>query len=255
MNHPDVPIKGTYFREHGIHAVDQPYGLDHIASFDNWDDTLEALKGDMPYDGNVITPEYATLSNEMFTDIPAHADVITARIRQALDTTKRSEATLHLGTPTQGVSENGAKTWHNSVLSMRRGKIEAVTHKQTLLPAERIIGVSEPTGPEKRYMKRGQAVLICAELFLYAINPGNRLQREKPSQILAPAMWANPVVPGMNARQIEEAGGEDTYYRQQLEKVVGSYLMRELPSVRRVIVSDRGRPDLPPYNAVFDRAR
>lgn len=255
MNTPNVPFRANYFREHGIHAVDQRHGLDYIASFGNWEDTLAALKDDMPAEGNVITPEYATLP-EGIPNVTHHADLILDRIRQGLATTKSTDAVLHLGTPTPGKGAKGSEAWHNSVLSMRRGKIEAVTHKQSLLPIELALGVKEPLGPEQRFMRDGQAVLICAELYLYSMKPDNKLRDKKPQQILAPTMWAVPPTDGPNAYAKEmERMGEDNYYREQLEKVIGSYLMTSLPSVQRVIVSDRGRPDLAPYNAVFDRTR
>lgn len=257
LSHRDsVPINVTYYREYGIYPVKGSHGTDYIASFPNWGETITALKSDLPRSGNVITPEYTTAPDDL-TQLHAQAKLINDRIKQARDLTGRSDATLHLGTPTTSYDAFGRPKWLNSVLSMRNGKIESATHKTTLVPVEEAIGISEPI-KDLRTIKNGNAVLICAELFgmFFANNKNNVLRGKNIRQILAPTMWATPQTDNnILKRMRQEAGGDDNYYRQQLEHVVGSYVLRNLPTVNRIIVSDRGRPDIAPYNAVFDRIR
>ncbi len=244
-------MNATYFREYGMHPVKQPGGQDYIASFPNWDEAIQTLKTDFPSDGNVVTPEYITMPDNLL-DAHDATSLIDERIHAAAELTKHSDATLHLGTPTWRHDKNDEIKWYNSVLSLRRGKLASITHKTSLLPVEKRLGISEPAR-DLRTMKNGNAVLICAELFLYALDPKNALQGKNVRQIFAPTMWATPVVEGQNHSDIEKAGSEDAYYRQQLERAVGSYLLRNMPTVQRVIISDRGRPNLSPYNVIYDR--
>jgi hypothetical protein len=254
VKNDNVPMSATYFREYGIHPVKQHGDTDYIASFPSFDETIGALKSHLPYSGNVITPEYITAPDNL-SEIRNSAKLIDDRIRTAVDLTKRTDAVLHLGTPTHTTDPHGNTKWLNSVLSIQRGAIRSSTHKQTPLPAERTLGIEYPTEDRRRVMKNGAAVLICAELFLYALDPKNKLRDQNVRQIYAPTMWATPAIPGQNLGDIQKAGSEDTYYRNQLERAVGSYLFRGMPTVDRVIISDRGRPDVAPYNAIFDRTR
>lgn len=248
------PVDATFFRDYGLHEIknknDNP---DFIASSPNWDGTTELLRRHFPQSGNVITPEYATISSDL--DI-LHKDrgLIAQRIQEAIDITKHSDAVLHLGTPTETYDRTGRPRWLNSVLSIRRGKIESTTHKTTLVPLEEKAGVIEPL-VDLRRIKDGNAVLICAELYgLFIGNKGlGPLQNGGVKRIFAPASWATPIVSHPNTHTMhEQAGGEDNYYRKQLELVVAKYVMT-IPTVRQVIVADKGRPDLAPYNAVFNR--
>ncbi|MDQ5982218.1 MAG: hypothetical protein QG549_215 [Patescibacteria group bacterium] len=251
-----APTKITYYREYGIHPVKSRDSHDYIASFPNWDETIQALKTNMPTRGNIITPEYATISEE-FLQLTSHARLIEDRIREAKYATKHSDALLHLGSPTSFYDRYGRSRWLNSVLSIRRGKVESVTHKTTLVPIEEVIGITEPVS-DLRTVKNGNAVLICAELFgmFFSANKSKVLQGKNIRQIFTPTMWATPQGDNSVMDKIrQEAGGDDNYYRQQLEHVVGSYVLKHLPTVDRVIISDRGRPDIAPYNSVFDRVR
>ena len=250
----EVPMNATYFREYGIHPVKQPDGDgDFIASFPTWEETAHTLKSDMPDRGNIVTPEYITAPAD-FDASMRDADAIGEHVREAISLTKGSDALLHLGTPTPTVNDTGSPRWFNSVLSIRNGTVESVAHKTMLVPGEEKLGIESPDRA-RRLVRTGNAVLICAELFLYALNPRNKFSDSNVRQVLAPTMWAHPAIPGANLKGIQKAGGEDNYYRQQLEQAVGSYLLRDMPSVQRVIVSDRGKSDLAPYNAVFDRVK
>lgn len=226
---------------------------DFIASSPDWDSTLRLLKSEFPKAGNVITPEYATLSSNI-DFLRKDSRLIDERIREAVDLTMKSDAILHLGTPTETYDKRGRPRWLNSVLSIHRGKIREATHKTTLLPIEQVAGVVEPTADLRR-VKNGIAVLICAEL--YGLFIGNRqpeaLRDKNVTRVFAPASWATPIADHPMVQSMHEAaGGEDNYYRQQLELVVGRYVM-SIPSIKQVVVADKGRANLPPYNAVFNR--
>lgn len=248
------PVNVTFFRDYGLHEVKNDFDNPaFIASAPNWDETFQLLKESLPKKGNVITPEYATVSHNL-SQLHKEGRKINDRIQQARALTKKSDAILHLGTPTEAYDNLGRSRWLNSVLSIRRGNIDSVTHKTTLVPVEKEVGVIEPL-TDLRKIKNGNAVLICAEL--YGLFIGNRqpeiLQNSNVSRIFASTAWATPITDRPIALAMHDAcGGEDNYYRQQLELVVGRYAM-SIPTVRQVIVADRGRPDLPPYNAVFSR--
>lgn len=249
-----TPISATYFREYGMHELkNSSKDSDFIASSPDWDDTLQLLKSEFPKAGNVITPEYATLSSNIDI-LREESRLIDERIREAIDITRKSDAILHLGTPTETYDNRGRPKWLNSVLSIHRGKVREATHKTTLLPVEQGAGVMEPLADLRR-VKDGIAVLICAEL--YGLFMGDRqpeaLRNKKIKRVFAPTSWAIPITDHPMMRTIHEAaGGEDNYYRQQLELVIGRYVM-SIPSIKQVVVADKGRADLPPYNAVFNR--
>ena len=254
MSRNEVPMNATYFREYGLHPVKQAQGSgqDYIASFPDWEQTIDALKTDMPKKGNIITPEYITAPGEL-SDIRDDIGVISDRVREALDATRRSDATLYLGTPTMAKFPDGQTRVRNSVHTIHKGAIESTVHKTTLVPAEREF-INTPEH-DARTINRGNAVLICAELYAYCMQKDHSLQGKDVKQIFAPTAWAHPNDPSSNQISVERAGGEDAYYRQQLEVAVGSYLLHDLPSVQRVVISDRGLSNLAPYNAVFDRVK
>lgn len=249
-----VPINATFYREYGVHEVKSKQNeSDYILSAPNWDETVELLKTDQPKKGNVITPEYATVSSSL-DELRTNSRLIGERIKEAKASTKKSDAILHLGTPTETYDRNGKPRWLNSVLSIHRGNVLNVTHKTTLVPLEQEAGVIEPFSDLRR-IKNGAAVLICAEL--YGLFIGNKtpasLQKKPVERVFAPAAWATPIADSPSIHSMhQEAGGEDSYYRKQLELVIARYVMT-VPSINKVIVSDKGRPDLPPYNGVFER--
>lgn len=249
-----VSLNTTYFREFGMHEVKNKYGdSDYIVSAPNWGEMAELIQSDLPKKGNVITPEYITVSHTL-DELRRESRLISDRVKEAKALTEKSDAILHLGTPTKTHDDKGRPRWLNSVLSIQRGKVTSITHKTTLVPLEQEAGVIEPLS-DLRHIQNGNAVLICAEL--YGLFIGNRqpklLQQNNIKRIFAPTAWATPLVDNHITRTMhQEAGGEDNYYRKQLELVVGRYVM-SLPTVNQVIVSDKGRADLPPYNAVFSR--
>lgn len=256
MFRDSVSVNSTWYREYGLHPIKQGSGnTDFIASFPNWDDTIHALKTDFPKEGNVITPEYATLTNDL-SELHNNPRAINERIREAREATKYSDATLHLGTPIETPQRQKNPQWLNAVLSIHRGEVESVTLKTMLLPVELAAGVIVPS-IESRRIKDGAALLICAELYsLFFENKiPPKLANEKIDRLFASTMWATPVGDGQQFRHLhEEAGGEDSYYKQQLEMVVGAYTLKKMPTVQQIIIADKGRSDLPPYNAVFTRA-
>jgi hypothetical protein len=253
MNRDQVSMETTYFREYGMHHVPSLEGADHIVSFPQWSDTLDALKKHMPHDGHVVTTDYSTI--EDWSEIPDQPEVITERIRQAKELTMRTGAVLHLGTPTPAIDPTtGENYWHNSVLTIRRGEVKSVAHKTDLFPAEIEGGMREPLVDERK-VYLGTAAMICSELHSYSYSSQNPLVDQQPHKIVALTNFAVPLDPGKaQSAAVERAGGRDAYYRRAMEYAVGNFVMRSLPSVESVIVSDRGQPDLPPLNAVFRRS-
>lgn len=264
MNKPSNPeFKATYFREYGIHSVPNGSSEDHLVSFPTWDETADALKNNLPSSGRIITPEYITAPSDI-KDIEESTALIQDRIDFAKDLSRQTDAELYLGTPyktrTPGSNTEASRDiWHNSVLTLKNGEIIDTTNKEKLLFVEREAGIELPID-RNRTIRNGRAVLICAELYYYP-RRASELFKQMTTEIIAPTMWATPVgrsdgkANELNVHAIEHAGSADNYYRQKLEQVIGSFTMAILPNVDRVTTVDRGRPDIPPYNAVFERIK
>jgi hypothetical protein len=255
------PINATYFREYGLHDT----GLGEptfIASAREWGDMEQILKSQMPYNGEVVTNDYATLSDDI-TNIPAQMDEINQRIRAVKWLTMRTDATVHLGTPAVGPTGD----LHTAALSIRRGEIVGQTFKHSLYPVEVKMGMSAPDKPPNKtnlVRKNGAAVLICSDLIRV---PGHMSAYDKQmaTRVLGLTAWAYSDVGNatdkdyvkrneMLAMWIEDAGGEDNYHRNNLERTVTGFILHNMPNVRSVVIADEGREDLTPYNAVYRRA-
>ncbi|MFZ1360419.1 MAG: hypothetical protein WAS27_00075 [Candidatus Saccharimonadales bacterium] len=249
---PQSPFTATYFREYGIHSVDNGDSTDHLMSFPNWEETEIALKNDLPSSGTIITPEYITTNELSKETLERSVERINDRIEYARDISRLTDATLYLGTAlktqTRGTMVEPPKDiWHNTSLQIRHGKIEATHLKHHMLPIEEDIGMSAPERHYRRTVKNGRAVLVCADLYRYYFSPDS-LTSAVTSDVIAPLMWASPLKD--ERRRPHE---RDDYYRSMLETTVGKYVATSLPHVRRVTTVDKGRPDIPPYNAVFTR--
>lgn len=252
MNTLSVPFEATYFREYGIHPVTTNDQTDYIASFATWEDTIDALRSDMPDSGDVITPEYAAAPSNP-SDLTTSSDLMRERLREAMDTTRNSDATLHLGLPYHSRPSMGRSKWLNTVVSIHRGQIKGIVHKQTLVPAEIELGIKRPEH-ESRRVQNGRAVMICAELFLYPKTMHEYSRGKDLKTVLAPTVWSVPALPGEAENVMARTGVDrDTYFKDQLECAIGGYALRHMPSVRNIIVSDKSITDLKPYNAVFRR--
>lgn len=249
-------MKAAYFREKGIHAVPQRFeNRDYIVSFPTWGETLDALKNEMPSSGNVITTDYATI--EDWSEVPNHPEIIDERINQIIDMTRQTEAVVYLGTPTSVTDpRTGNVQWCNSALTIHRGEIKSHADKTDLFRSEKEQLNMHVPSVDKRKVYMGSAAVICSELYAYAYPSDNPLRRQNPRQIIGLTNFAVPTVSAeVMQRRFNRAGGEDNFYRQSMEKFVGSYVLKYLPTVNRVIISDRGQPHLPPFNAVFDRVK
>lgn len=251
-------FEATYYREYGIHEVENGSSTDYLASFPNWDEFSDAISAELPERGRIITPEYITAPDRL-EDIRTSAELIRARIEFAKSLTRQTDAELYLGTPyilrTPGnTTTPPGSTWVNSILKLQHGNVTGITQKTFVLDVEKEAGIS-PARTRERTIRNGLGVLICAELYDYPAS-ADAMFKALATEIIAPTMWATPA--DKNNPPTEAAfnrvGGKDNYYRSALELIVGQYTLRNLPNVNRVVTVDRGRPDLAPYNAVFTRA-
>lgn len=246
-------INATYFREHGIHSVPNGELTDHIVSFPTWEDTAEALKNNLPQSGRIITPEYATLPDDV-EDITQSAALIRERLQFAKELSRQTEAEIHLGTPYRLGNTATKEAWHNSVITLKGGMPASIAHKTMVLPVEQEMGI-QPYPIRDRVVRDGRAVLICAELYDFPYKASSKF-KEEARDIIVPANWSIPArgeFDDIRQRQIENAGGEDNYYRMLLEQAVTQDAFARLPNLDRITVADRGHSGNTPYNAVFER--
>lgn len=243
-----------YHREYGTKTIANGSSADHLASYPNWEETIRALRADLPQNGRILTPELITAPNN-FSDIPRSGDLIRRRIEIAKRLTTKTDAELYLGTPYQPHTSSGTPVWHNSVVALKKGHIIGITHKDTLLDAEKKFGLSRPQSQHERSVRNGSAVLICAELYDYPYHASPSF-KQKAHEIIAPTMWAFAADSSSAYNNaVERAGGYDPYFRGRLESTISADVLRRLQGVDRVTVVDRGNPTLgvKPYNAVFTR--
>lgn len=244
-------FEATYFREYGIHSVQNGDSSDHLASFPTWSELEVGLKNDLPDSGTIITPEYATFDFGDNKTLEESAALIQERIQFVKDLTQQTNASVILGTPyeihydTNPIKPPEIK-WHNAALEIKNGDIQTAHFKKGLLPVERGLGFSAPER-YSRTVKNGRAVLICADLYNH-INENDGLFKVTARDVVAPTMWATP----LNGTE-QAKGDKDSHYKRALEKVVSQYILKNLRSVDRVTTVDKGRPDIKPYNAVFTR--
>lgn len=250
-------MKATYFREYGIHSVQNGPRTDHLASFPTWNQLETALKDKLPSDGLIITPELITLDPvEEAGGLNMQARLIADRIDFAKDLTRQTDATLLLGTPQRryvpGTSavEPGRTAWHNAAMQIHHGEIVAQEYKSYLLPIEQTMGLEAPPATERLAKLGGAAILICAELYGLDFKR-NTLLREAAREAIALAHWATPA--NSTKTNLLPATEQDAYYEDALEHAVSRFTFPNLSRANRLTVVDRGRPDIPPYNAVFER--
>lgn len=255
---PEFTVK--YFPEYGIHSIPNGDSVDHLVSFPTWEETELALKNNMPTSGRIITPEYITTPHDI-SHISESTELIRERINMMKDLSLQTDAEIYLGTPYQRPVRTAVggyrQAWQNSVLHINQGNLTGITSKEVILPVEEKFGIEQAPRNRERIIRNGRAVLICAELYSYPDRPSINFTHNV-KEVIAPTMWATPV-DGVNdphtTKMIKEAGGPSNYYRKMLERTIGTVTLAKLPNVDRVTTVDRGTPDTPPYNAVFERVK
>ncbi|MDB5183528.1 MAG: hypothetical protein JWO07_209 [Candidatus Saccharibacteria bacterium] len=253
MNLPpreSTPVDVKYFREYGLHDT----GLrdpTYIASAPSWGEMEQLLKFRMPYGGDIVTNDYATMSEELWADVPGNMNEINDRIRAVRAMSMRVDATIHLGTPFRG--PGGI---HTSAVSIHRGDIVGKTYKNVLYDVERDAGLSDaPWGKNEHVRENGTALAICSDL-VAAPYFFTAEERRRAKRLFGLTAWAFTESGDEKwFQQVTEAGGFDKFFQQRLEFTVGTTILPELPNVRSVVISDEGQPsiDLAPFNAVFTR--
>lgn len=251
MTHKSPGLEAQYFRNYGIHSVENGASTDHLASFPTWEELEIALKNDLPSSGTIITPEYATFDASGNKSLDESVELIEERVQFVKDITQQTDAKVILGTPYKYHYDSDQfrppyTEWHNTALEISHGNIITPHFKNGLLPIEKQLGLSAPN-KRQRTVKNGRAVLICADLYNHT-SEKDPLFQITAKDIIAPTMWATPL------NGVEQAKEDkDEHYRRALERVVSHFVFENLRKVDRVTTVDKGRPDIAPYNAVFTR--
>ena len=174
-------------------------------------------------------------------------DEISERVRAVRMMSLRTDATVHLGTPHRAPDGH----IYTSALSIHRGAIAGATYKSMLYPIEEEMGMTRANPKANQHVRdNGTALAICSDLICTKYEFSDQ-ERQRARRLFGLTAWA--YTEGNNEDLIEKAGGEDAYYQEQLEKVIGGYVLPYLPNVTSVVIADEGRPDLAPYNAAFSR--
>lgn len=248
---PSANVQSTYYDSHGIHSVPTEDGEVHIFSFDKPADLVAAIKSDLPSSGTIITPEMATV------DITQGLDSIASQassVRRLEDEVQYAS----LGTTAEIILGSIQKSprynkWHNVAKTYRLGSKIDTQVKYGLSGVEQESGSIEAPLERERRIRLGRAVLICSELiFTYGEDEAIAQGIET---ILTPAAWGvqTPGFAEFNKPRIEAAGGIDNFNRNNMEKVVNGHTFRDIPSLKRVIVADRGMSGNKPVNSVHTR--
>lgn len=259
--HESPAFESTYYREYGLHDTglkDLSGGPVSIASAPEWSEMYTILKS--VTHGTVVTNDYATSSVDI-SEAPVDINEVEERIMAVRYLSLDSVATFHLGTAHR--AEN--KKIYLGALSIRWGEIIGTTYKAELYPVEERGGLtSAATHREDHVRKDGSALVICSDLLRVEHFLTDK-EKMRAQRLFALTEWAYSDIGDESGAPVDsrkkmleiavaKAGGLDNYHRNNMEYAVGKLALPQLPHVRSVIVADKGRPDLPPYNAVFRRA-
>lgn len=249
----DVGVEARYFREYGVHNVDD---LVSVFSFPDWAGLEQALLTELPDSGVVLTTELATFTGP-HEELVGSANAIEERVEFVRECSAGTDAEIWLGAPIVPPTE--WHDWRNSVLTFVRGEIVGRTDKILLSAYEQAHSpVKRAPRESARFVNPiGMSALICSDMI--ASSSMKYMGRQWPGKtLLIPTCWASvPKDAEMDewrAGWIEKSGGVDNYFKSQLER--GVRMAFEASDAETIIVADRNAPNSGvdgPYNAVFYR--